>query len=132
MELESQNAIDAIRWGTDFLLKATNSSGYVYVQVGNYSGQNCWQRAEDGPRPLYVVSEQSPGSDVTAEIASALAASSMVFKHIDPAYSAKLLERSEKIFKFADENRGPYIISLGPWVCPFGCSAEYEVRFFQR
>ncbi|GKV14207.1 hypothetical protein SLEP1_g25110 [Rubroshorea leprosula] len=129
MELELQYAKDAIRWGTDFLLKATNSFGYVYIQVGNqnHSGQNCWQRPEDldYPRQLYNVSKQFPGSDVTAEIASALAASSMVFKHIDPAYAAKLLERSEKIFEFSDKNRGSYI-RVGPWVCPSGCSAEYE------
>lgn len=63
-------------------------------QVGNPNGDHrCWERPEDmdTPRDVYMVSSQTPGSDVAAETAAALAASSIVFKDSDPSYSAKLL-----------------------------------------
>lgn len=54
----------------------------------------CWERPEDmdTPRNVYKVSDQNPGSDVAAETAAALAASSLVFTDSDPTYSSKLLQ----------------------------------------
>ncbi|PON56249.1 Glycoside hydrolase [Parasponia andersonii] len=118
------HALDAIRWATDYLLKATSVPGLVFVQVGEpYGDHNCWERPEDmdTPRTTYAVSKQSPGSEVSAEIAAALAASSMVFRSVDRAYSAKLLSTARAVFEFADKYRGSYNESLGPWVCPFYC-----------
>lgn len=91
------HALDAIRWGTDYFLKATSIPGFVFSQVGEpYGDHNCWERPEDmdTPRNPYAVSKQFPGSEVSAEIAAALAASSMVFKHVDLQYSARLLKRA--------------------------------------
>lgn len=59
----------------------------------------CWERPEDmdTPRTAYKVSTQSPGSDVAAETAAALAAASIVFKDSDPSYSAKLLQTARNV-----------------------------------
>ncbi|GKV17603.1 hypothetical protein SLEP1_g28083 [Rubroshorea leprosula] len=124
------HAIDAIRWGTDYFLKATSIPGFVFVQVGDpYNDHHCWERPEDMDtlRTTYAVTKNLPGSEVSGEIAAALAASSMVFKPIDLAYSARLLKRARMVFEFADKYRGSYNDSLGPWVCPFYCSySGYE------
>ncbi|XP_012466569.1 endoglucanase 8 isoform X1 [Gossypium raimondii] len=119
-----QHSLKAIQWGTDYLLKATSVPGFVFAQVGDpYGDHNCWERPEDmdTPRTPYAVSKEFPGSEVSAEIAAALAASSMVFRPINRGYSARLLKRARMIFEFADKYRGSYNDSLGPWACPFYC-----------
>lgn len=124
------HALEAIKWATDYFLKATSIPGFVFVQVGDpYGDHNCWERPEDmdTPRIPYAASKQFPGSEVSAEIAAALAASSMVFRPSNPAYSATLLKRAAMVFEFADANRGSYNDTLGPWVCPFYCDfSGYE------
>ncbi|XP_030933032.1 endoglucanase 4-like isoform X2 [Quercus lobata] len=97
MGSDLSNALDAIKWATDYFLKATSIPGFVYAQVGDpYADHNCWERPEDmdTPRTSYAVSKQFPGSEVSAEIAAALAASSLVFRAIDLEYSARLLSRA--------------------------------------
>ncbi|TYG60216.1 hypothetical protein ES288_D07G050400v1 [Gossypium darwinii] len=119
-----QHSLKAIQWGTDYLLKATSVPGFVFAQVGDpYGDHNCWERPEDmdTPRTPYAVSKEFPGSEVSAEIAAALAASSMVFRPINRGYSARLLKRARMVFEFADKYRGSYNDSLGPWACPFYC-----------
>ncbi|KAI3888804.1 hypothetical protein MKX03_002083 [Papaver bracteatum] len=123
---QMDNARAAIRWSTDYLLKAaTATPDTLYVQVGDPSmDHRCWERPEDmdTPRNVYKVSAQNPGSDVAAETAAALAAASIVFKESDPSYSARLLQTSMKVFDFADQHRGSYSDSLNSVVCPFYCS----------
>ncbi|MED6220256.1 hypothetical protein PIB30_043213 [Stylosanthes scabra] len=125
MATELKRGLEGIRWGTDYLMKATSVPGYVFAQVGDpYSDHHCWERPEDmdTSRTVYAVSKDYPGSEVSAEIAAALAASSIVFKKYQQlAYSASLLQRATMVFEFADKYRGSYNDSLGHWVCPFYC-----------
>ncbi|KAG4920261.1 hypothetical protein AAZX31_18G030500 [Glycine max] len=126
MQDQLENARAAIRWSTDYLLKAaTTTPDTLYVQVGEPNmDHRCWERAEDmdTPRNVYKVSATNPGSDVAAETAAALAASSIVFRDSDPSYSSKLLQAAIKVFNFADRYRGSYSDSLNSVVCPFYCS----------
>ncbi|WMV44128.1 hypothetical protein MTR67_037513 [Solanum verrucosum] len=126
MHSQLNNAKAAIRWSTDYLLKAaTASPDTLYVQVGDPNQDHrCWERPEDmdTPRNVYKVSPQNPGSDVAAETAAALAAASIVFKDSDPSYSSTLLRTAQKVFAFADKYRGSYSDSLSSVVCPFYCS----------
>ncbi|KAL5746050.1 hypothetical protein ACOSP7_027196 [Xanthoceras sorbifolium] len=124
MGSELQHAIEALKWGTDYFLKATSVPGKVVAQVGDpYGDHGCWERPEDmdTPRTSYVVNTTNPGSEVSAEIAAALAASSMVFKKIDYKYSQMLLKRASQVFQFADQYKGSYNLSVGHAVCPFYC-----------
>ncbi|XP_047341375.1 endoglucanase 8-like [Impatiens glandulifera] len=124
---ELGNALKAVRWGTDYLLKATAIPGVVFVQVGDpYSDHNCWERPEDMDtlRTAYKIDANHPGSDVAGETAAALAAASIVFRSRDPAYSRRLLDRAVKVFDFADRHRGAYSNSLYHWVCPFYCDVN--------
>ncbi|KAL0016124.1 hypothetical protein SO802_003193 [Lithocarpus litseifolius] len=126
MHNQIENARAAIKWSSDYLLKAaTAAPNTLYVQVGDPNmDHRCWERPEDmdTPRNVYKVSDQNPGSDVAAETAAALAAASIVFKDSDPSYSAKLLHTAMKVFDFADRHRGSYSDSLNSVVCPFYCS----------
>ncbi|KAF8062818.1 hypothetical protein N665_1195s0005 [Sinapis alba] len=119
---EIQNARVNIRWATDYLLKcATATPGKLYVGVGDPKADHaCWERPEDmdTPRTVYSVSSSSPGSDVAAETAAALAASSMVFRGVDSEYSRLLLETAKSVMQFAIRYIGNYSDSL-PYVRPF-------------
>ncbi|XP_057457016.1 endoglucanase 8-like [Lotus japonicus] len=119
-----KHALDSIRWATDYFLKATSTPGLVFAVVGDpYSDHNCWERPEDmdTPRTAYAVSKDYPGSEVSAEIAAALAASSIVYRKYHLGYSRRLLQRAIMVFDFADKYRGSYNDSIGHWVCPFYC-----------
>ncbi|KAK1286501.1 Endoglucanase 1 [Acorus calamus] len=126
MPQQMENARAAVRWGSDYLLKAaTATPDTLYVQVADpYMDHKCWERPEDmdTPRNVYKVSAQNPGSDIAAETAAALAAASIVFREADPSYSSRLLQAAKKVFDFADRYRGSYSDSLSSVVCPFYCS----------
>jgi len=129
MDNELQNAKTSIRWATDYLLKATAHPDTVYVQVGNANADhNCWERPEDmdTPRSVYKINKDSPGSDVAAETAAALAAASIVFQTSDPGYSQVLLRTAIRVFGFADKYRGAYSDSqtVRAGVCPFYCDFD--------
>ncbi|GLJ24834.1 hypothetical protein SUGI_0475100 [Cryptomeria japonica] len=116
------NARDAIRWGTDYFLKASATPDQLWVQVGDpLADHNCWERPEDmdTPRSLYKIDKDTPGSEIAAETAAALAASSIVFRFTNPRYSHLLLQRSQSLFSFADRFKGTY-----GGECPFYCSVS--------
>ncbi|KAL3017170.1 hypothetical protein AAZX31_06G259300 [Glycine max] len=124
MGSELQNALEAIRWGSDYFLKATKQPNIVVAQVGNpIADHDCWERPEDmdTPRTSYFVSQNRPGSELSAEIAAALAASSMAFRKTDPHYSNLLLIKAMQVFDFANKYRGSYNNSVGAGACPFYC-----------
>ena len=76
----------------------------------------------DTPRTVYKVDPGTPGSDVAAETAAALAAASLVFRKSDPAYASRLVARAKRVFEFADKHRGSYSTGLAADVCPYYCS----------
>ncbi|XP_042423634.1 endoglucanase 8-like [Zingiber officinale] len=119
------NAAEALRWNTDFLLKATaHLPNTVYAMVGNPNSDHiCWERPEDmeTPRPVYAVNTAHPGSEVAGEIAAALAAASIAFKTYDAAYSQRLLSKAKQAYYFANTYQGSYNDSIGYAVCPFYC-----------
>ena len=51
----------------------------------------------DTPRTLYKIDKDTPGTEIAAETAAALAASSIVFRGTDPHYSHLLLQRSKSV-----------------------------------
>uniref|UniRef100_A0A0D9WB31 Endoglucanase n=1 Tax=Leersia perrieri TaxID=77586 RepID=A0A0D9WB31_9ORYZ len=108
-------ALDAIRWGTNFFVKAHTQPNTLWVQVGDGDSDHlCWERAEDmtTPRTAYKIDISHPGSDVAGETAAALAAASKAFKPYDSLYSDLLLLHAKQLFTFADTFRGKYDDSL--------------------
>ncbi|GAA3966974.1 endoglucanase [Thermobifida alba] len=100
-----------LRWVNDYFIKAHPSPNVLYAQVGDGDADHkWWGPAEVMPmeRPSYKVDPSCPGSDVAAETAAAMAASSIVFADDDPAYAATLVEHAEQLYAFADTYRGEY------------------------
>ncbi|KAK1354260.1 Endoglucanase [Heracleum sosnowskyi] len=130
MKSELQNAKEAIRWATDYLLKATVHPDTIYVQVGDANRDHaCWERPEDMDtlRTVVKIDKNNPGTEVAAETAAALAAASLVFRRTDRTYSKLLATRAIRVFAFANKYRGVYSSTLRKWVCPFYCDfSGYE------
>ncbi|KAK6921453.1 Carbohydrate binding domain CBM49 [Dillenia turbinata] len=109
------NTLDAIKWGTDYFIKAHPQPNVLWGQVGDgQSDHHCWERAEDmtTPRTAYRLDQAHPGSDLAGETAAAMAAASMAFKQFDDSYSNLLLLHAKQLFLFADRFRGLYIDSI--------------------
>ncbi|WP_224367028.1 glycoside hydrolase family 9 protein [Hyalangium versicolor] len=106
------NAIrDNLRWVNDYFIKAHTAPNELYGQVGAGNTDHSWwgpAEAMQMARPAYKISASCPGSDLAGETAAAMAASSIVFKESDPAYSATLLTHAQQLFSFADTYRGKY------------------------
>ncbi|KAH6764391.1 glycosyl hydrolase 9B8 [Perilla frutescens var. hirtella] len=107
---EFDHALQAIKWGTDYFIKA-----HPHPHVGDGETDHlCWQRPEDmtTSRRAYKVDEENPGSEVAAETAAAMAAASIVFREVNPHYSHLLLEHAMQLFEFGEKFRGKYDESI--------------------
>nr|XP_027080015.1 endoglucanase 6-like [Coffea arabica] len=112
---ELSHAMDAIKWGTDYLIKAHPQPNVLYGEVGDGNTDHyCWQRPEDmtTSRAAYRIDPSNPGSDLAAETAAAMAAASIVFRRDNSAYSNELLNHAYQLFEFADKYRGKYDSSI--------------------
>ena len=75
---ELKHVQEAIRWGTDYILKCAAKKNHMWVQVGDPNlDHQCWVRPENMPTPrtLYQIDGNTPGTEIAAETAAALAAS---------------------------------------------------------
>ncbi|CAL9210483.1 endoglucanase 7-like isoform X1 [Musa acuminata AAA Group] len=112
---EYHHALEAIKWGTDYFIKAHTHPNVLWVEVGDGDTDHyCWQRPEDmtTSRQAYKIDTENPGSDVAGETAAAMAAASIVFQESNPHYSHLLLHHAQQLFEFADKYRGKYDSSV--------------------
>ncbi|KAH9696574.1 Endoglucanase 24 [Citrus sinensis] len=126
---ELRNALVAVRWATDYLLKTVSQPNRIFVQVGDPNfDHNCWERPEDmdTERTVYAVDAPNAASDVAGETAAALAAASMAFRSSDSGYAETLLRNAVKAFQFADSYRGAYSDNpnIRDGACPFYCDFD--------
>nr|CAD7392124.1 unnamed protein product [Timema cristinae] len=115
----------ALKWATDYFIKAHTSEFEFYGQVGDgIADHNYWGRPEDMTmdRPAFKITESAPGSDLAAETAAALAAASLVFKTVDSSYSATLLQHAIQLFNFANTYRGKFSDSIVNVRCCYNSS----------
>ncbi|XP_062193957.1 endoglucanase 22-like isoform X1 [Phragmites australis] len=109
------HALEAIKWGTDYFVKAHTEPFVYWAEVGDGDTDHyCWQRPEDmtTSRQAYRIDKDNPGSDLAGETAAALAAASIVFRRSNPHYSHLLLHHAQQLFEFGDRYRGTYDSSI--------------------
>ncbi|PAN08078.1 hypothetical protein PAHAL_1G385600 [Panicum hallii] len=112
---ELGHALEAVKWGTDYFIKAHTQPDELWAEVGDGDTDHyCWQRPEDmtTSRQAYKVDRDHPGSDVAGETAAAMAAASIVFRDANPHYAHLLLHHAQQLFEFADKYRGKYDSSI--------------------
>ncbi|XP_042067167.1 endoglucanase 13-like [Salvia splendens] len=125
---ELSNALEAIKWGTDYLLKAHPKPNILYGEVGDGdSDHSCWMRPEDmtTPRTAYKIDDQHPGSDLAGETAAAFAAAGIAFRSSDRRYSSRLINHAKQLFDFATKRTSVYQNSI-PVAGQFYSSSGYE------
>lgn len=112
-------AMDAVRWGTDYILNAhvvkDGKTQAFYGQVGLGEVDHAYF----GPveqmnvnRPALKIDAQNPGTDLAAESAAALAAAAVVFEKTDPTYAKTLIQNAKQLYEFADTARDRYSNSI--------------------
>jgi endoglucanase len=112
-------ALDAIKWGTDWLLKAHETTGTgaslqtvrLWGQVGRTSTDHNNISDDQNialPRPAYFINASKPGSDLAAEVAASFASASILFRATDSAYADQLLNHAQALYKFAYQYQGRY------------------------
>ncbi|KAL7108876.1 hypothetical protein ACP275_06G140700 [Erythranthe tilingii] len=125
---EYWNALKAVKWGTDYLMKAHSDPDVLYGEVGDGASDHaCWQRPEDmtTPRDAYRIDDQHPGSDIAGETAAALAAASIAFSSSNASYSFQLIRHAKQLFDFANRHQGVYQNSI-PVAGQFYSSSGYQ------
>ncbi|XP_010026746.3 endoglucanase 19-like [Eucalyptus grandis] len=94
---ELGHTMEAVKWGTDYFIKAHPHPYVLYGEVGDGNNDHhCWQRPEDmtTDRRAYRIDPTRPGLDLAGETAAAMAAASLIFRHYDQAYSTELLRHA--------------------------------------
>lgn len=117
-----------LKWATDYFIKSIGNGKSIVAQVGNGAqDHSSWTRPEDvvGPKPVYVVTPENPGSDVVGAMAAALAAASQAFVWKDAKYSATLLVAAKKAYDFATKYQGSYTPTSVPDAAAFYKSSSW-------
>ncbi len=108
------------RWGADFLAAARYAPGAYVAAVLSPAATSVnathayWNLPEDTTTPgfVYDLSSGQSGADLLAAAAAGLAATSLVFQSIDPAYSASLLSVALDLYGSAQTSEGLYSDSV--------------------
>ncbi len=104
-----------LKYVTDYFIKCHSEPNVLYGQLGNgQEDHSFWVSPEVYPkaRPAYKLDTSKPGSDLAAETAAALAATSILFADSDPNYSSELITHAKQLYEFADKHRGIYSESI--------------------
>ena len=126
-------ALEAIKWGTDYFLKAhVNEDGQTiafygqvgdkYIEISTGVGSPEEMTLE---RPAFKIDAQNPGSDLAGETAAALAAASIIFRSSDEIYADELLNNAEQLYEFAETYQGVYSDSITQAQCCYS-STSYD------
>ncbi|KAK4388681.1 Endoglucanase 16 [Sesamum angolense] len=98
---EMENVLAAVRWGTDYLLKASSRRDPEKDDACRISPENM-----KTPRTVLKIDRNTPGTEIS-ETCSALAAASMVFRRADHAYARRLLNRAKVSSSLQRNTREP-------------------------
>ena len=125
--------LDAVKWGTDWILKAhVNPNGQtqdVYVQVGAARfDHQIWAPAEETTayRPAYKIDRNNPGTEVAADYAASLASASIIFRNENQAYADRLINEAKQLYEFAENNLGRYSDSIADVNPQYTSHSGYE------
>ena len=100
-----EEALDCIKWATDYFIKCHTAPNEFYYQVGSGSADHAWwgpvEVIEDVmDRPSYKITTSSPGSCVAGGVSTTLTIASIIFEDIDPAYASTCLTHAKQLFDF--------------------------------
>ncbi len=104
-------ALDNIKWATDYFIKAHSATNELYGQIGAGGADHGWWGAAEVMqmnRPAFKIDASCGGSDLAGETAAAMAASSIAFRPTNAAYADTLVRHARELYTFADTVRRKY------------------------
>ncbi len=112
---EYDHALALFRWALNYMIKCHTSKYELVVQVGD--GQvdhNYWGPVETQKlsRPVYTINAKNPGSDIAFEYAVCFAIATILWKTLDPAFSAVCYGHAVDLYDFANTYQGKYSDSV--------------------
>uniref|UniRef100_A0A0R0EDN2 cellulase n=1 Tax=Glycine max TaxID=3847 RepID=A0A0R0EDN2_SOYBN len=115
-------ALSALKWGSDYLLNCHNASANTFVALMGdskadfkyYGPPELYERYVGSVRPVSYTGPTAPASEVSAEAAAALAAASLAFNATDPMYAANLVQHASQLFDLASLYPGSFMTSKDP------------------
>ena len=121
--------LNNLRFVNDYFIRAHTAPNELWGQVGSGgSDHSFWGSAEvmhlRTTRPSARITATCGGSDLAAETAAAMAASSIVFRPTDPAYADTLLTHARQLFAFAEATHPSFYVDCIP-----DASGFYNSRF---
>lgn len=120
---------EAVKWATDYFIKAHPEANVFYGQVGLTSLDHDYVgRPEDMTmnRPAFKITTSNPGSDLAGETAAALAAASILFQDSEPIYASTCLQHAEELYDFANQYQGEYADSITDAADSYGSYGLYD------
>src|SRR5262245_8060661 len=111
--------LNNLRFVNDYFIRAHTAPNELWGQVGSGgSDHSFWGSAEvmhlRTTRPSARITATCGGSDLAAETAAAMAASSIVFRPTDPTYADTLLTHSRQLFAFAEATHPSFYVDCIP------------------
>jgi endoglucanase len=113
--------LNNLRLVNDYFIKAHPSANELWGHVGDAGPDHAfWGSAEvmhlKTVRPSFRISLDgcNDGSDLAAETAAAMAASSIVFRPTDPAYANVLVSHARQLFSFAQAIHPSFYVDCMP------------------
>ncbi|HKB40986.1 MAG TPA: glycoside hydrolase family 9 protein, partial [Gemmataceae bacterium] len=108
-----------LRWVNDYFIKAHSAPNELWGQVGDgNSDHSFWGSAEvmhlKTTRNSFKIDMSCGGSDLAAETAAAMAASSLVFRPTDPTYANTLVTHARQLFSFAEATHPSFYVNCVP------------------
>ncbi|OAY66965.1 Endoglucanase 5, partial [Ananas comosus] len=106
---EFGHALEAIKWGTDYFIKAHTAPNVFWAQVGDGGTDHyCWQsRRHDDSRQAYKIDAEHPGSESRRD-RRAMAPRPSCSDPPTRITPLLLLQHAEQLFEFGDKYRGKY------------------------
>ncbi|BDA42119.1 Endoglucanase B [Coccomyxa sp. Obi] len=115
---ELEEALDAIKWGTDYLLnchvepmKFVAMYGSSEVDFGYFGPPEEHLQWTQEEREVTYITPEDPSSEICGEVAAAFAASSLALRDTHPEYADKLVEHAKQMLEFGMEHPGSYMKS---------------------
>jgi hypothetical protein len=112
-----QHLLANLRVANDYFIKAHTAPNELWGQIGEEGPDHSfWGPAEimQMPRRAFKIDMAHPGSDLAAETAAAMAASSIVFRPTDPGYADALVAHARQLFAFAEATPGTFYVDSIP------------------
>jgi hypothetical protein len=113
---EYDEGLEAVKYGTDYLMDAHPEDNVIVVVFGNsetdfeyYGPPEEYEQWASGPKVPYYCTETYPCSEIAAQTAAALASAAILFQDEDPTYSTELLTHAVQLYEFASDFPGSLV-----------------------